>query len=164
VRPTVPWVAFGRRVLRATPALQPRQSGQTLIMFALTLSLVFVGLLALVGDSAVLLYQYNKANAAALLGVQAGASAVDLNAFYQSGARTLDAGTAETECRQTAEQASGGTATCTVQGNQVTAQVDTTVGVPVPVFGASFNVQVTQTGQAVFGGAAPCNGNGGACP
>jgi hypothetical protein len=132
-------------------------------MFALSLSLVFVGLLALVGDSAVLLYQYNQANTAALLGVQAGASAVNLDTFYGTGVRQLDTGTAAAECQQTAQSASGGQASCTVQGNQVTAHVTKTIAVPVPLFGASFNVQVTQTGVAVFGGAAPCAGNGGAC-
>jgi hypothetical protein len=127
-------------------------------MFAFSLSLVFVGLLALVGDSAVLLYQYNQVNTAALLGVQAGASAVNLTDFYETGAMTLDVGTAETQCRQAAQQVPGTTATCTAQGNQVTAQVTKSISVPVPVFGAGFTVQVTQTGQAVFGGVAPCNG------
>src|SRR5207249_11099699 len=74
-----------------------RQSGQTLAMFALTLAFAFVGLIALAGDAAVVLYQYNQANSAALLGVQAGAAAVDLDLFYQ-GTQTLRPEKAKSDC------------------------------------------------------------------
>jgi len=133
-----------------------RQSGQTLIMFALTLAFAFVGLIALVGDAAVMLYQYNQANSAALLGVQAGAADVDLNGLYL-GQRTLDVGAAQADCRSAAEQIPGTTATCQVtNGTQVTANVTKTVSLPVPIWGASFTFQITRRGQAVFGGQVPC--------
>jgi len=136
---------------------RPRQSGQTLVMFALTLAFAFVGLIALVGDAAVMLYQYNQANSAALLGAQAGAAAVDLDAFYQ-GSLTLDAGAAKDSCEKTAEQFPGVTASCDVTPDRrhVTASVTKTVSMPVPIWGTAFTFQVTRTGEAVFGGQVPC--------
>jgi hypothetical protein len=138
--------------------LRRRQAGQTLVMFALTLAFVFVGLIALVGDAAVMLYQYNQANTAALLGVQAGAAAVDLNAFYATGSQQLDAGVAQTNCQQAAVQFPGVAASCQVtNGHCITANVTRSISLPLPVPGANPQVQITRTGQAVFGGAAPSN-------
>jgi hypothetical protein len=137
--------------------MRRRQAGQTLVMFALTLAFVFVGLIALVGDAAVLLYQYNQANTAALLGVQAGAAAVDLNAFYTTGSQQLETGTAQSNCEQAAGQIQGVTATCQVtNGHCITANVTKTVSLPLPIPGNP-QVQITRTGQAVFGGQAPSN-------
>jgi hypothetical protein len=139
--------------------MRRRQAGQTLVMFALTLAFVFVGLIALVGDAAVMLYQYDQANSAALIGVQAGAAAVDLTVFYNSGTQQLEKGTAETNCKQAAQQFPGVTAQCQVTGGQhcITAIVTKTVSLPLPIPGANPQVQVTRTGKAVFGGQAPSN-------
>jgi hypothetical protein len=134
------------------------QAGQTLVMFALTLAFVFVGLIALVGDAAVLLYQYDQANSAALLGVQAGAAAVDLNAFYATGSQQLDIGIAQSQCQQAAVQFPGVSASCQVtNGHCITANVTKSVSLPLPIPGGNPQVQITRTGQAVFGGQAPSN-------
>jgi hypothetical protein len=137
-----------------------RQSGQTLVMFALTLAFVFVGLIALVGDAAVILFQYSQVNSAALLGVQTGAADVNLDAFY-GGSRTLDTGNAQTACESAVRQQFAGSSvlvTCNVipGGTGITATVSKTVNLPVPIWGPTFTVQVTRTGQAVFGGRTPC--------
>jgi hypothetical protein len=138
--------------------MRRRQAGQTLVMFALTLAFVFVGLIALIGDAAVMLYQYAQANSAALLGVQAGAATVDLAAFY-NGSQQLDSGLAQSNCQQAAAQQSAGvTASCQVtNGHCITANVTKTVSLPLPIPGANPQVQITRTGQAVFGGQAPSN-------
>ena len=138
------------------------QSGQTLVMFALTLAFAFVGLIALVGDAAVVLYQYNQANSAALLGVQAGAAAVDKDLIYQ-GIQTLNTANAVSDCKKAAEQLSGVSADCRVtNATRVTADVTKTVSMPIPIWVGSFTVHVSRTGQAVFGGRTPCTGQ--PCP
>jgi hypothetical protein len=137
--------------------MRRRQGGQTLVMFALTLAFVFVGLIALIGDAAVMLYQYTQANSAALLGVQAGAAAVDLTAFY-NGTQQLDVVNGPANCQQAAAQVPGVTASCQVtNGHCITANVTKTVSLPLPIPGANPQVQITRTGQAVFGGQAPSN-------
>jgi hypothetical protein len=142
--------------------MRRRQAGQTLVMFALTLAFVFVGLIALIGDAAVMLYQYTQANSAALVGVQAGAATVDLKAFY-NGTQQLDVVNGPANCKQAAEQVPGVTALCrvttTANGQQscITANVTKTVSLPLPIPGANPQVQITRTGQAVFGGQAPSN-------
>jgi hypothetical protein len=138
------------------------QSGQTLIMFALAMTFMFLGLIALVGDADTLMVHYSKVDSAALLGVQAGATAIDEAQFY-SGTRALctDPNTcsgsqlATTRCRTAAAQLPSYQVTCTANGNQVTAVVSETVRLPVPIWWANATVSVTRTGQAVFGGATP---------
>src|SRR5437588_157775 len=100
------------------------QRGQTLAMFAVAMLFMFVGLIALVGDADVLMVQYNRVNAAALIGVQAGTTAIDLGQFY-AGVRTLDPGQAQTRCETAADQVlqTGNAAHCQVNGVQVTADV-----------------------------------------
>lgn len=134
------------------------QAGQTLIMFAVTLTFLFLGLIALVGDADVMMVEYSRVNAAALIGVQAGTTAVDLDAFYQ-GRRALDPAEAQTRCENAAEavlvQYGGGQANCVPQGTQVTATVSKAVNLPIPMFGPGATVSVTRSGRAVFGGTTP---------
>ena len=131
-----------------------RQSGQTLIMFAITMTLMFLALIALVGDADTLMVRYNQVNSEALLGAQAGASAVDEAAFYQ-GQHLLDPALARAACESTAIP-KGSTAdhrvTCQPAGNTVTATVEMTVRLPVPIFQQTAKVRATRTAQAVFGG------------
>ena len=59
------------------------QSGQTLIMFAITMTFIFLSLIALVGDADTLMVRYNQVNAEALLGAQTGATDVFVAGLYQ---------------------------------------------------------------------------------
>ena len=132
-----------------------RQSGQTLIMFAVTMTFVFLALVALVGDADVLMVRYNQVNSEALLGAQAGATAIDEAAFYR-GEHKLDPILAKQRCESIA--LSGGSAqthtvTCTFNPpNTVTATVSMDVTLPVPLFMRTATVRSSRTGQAVFGG------------
>lgn len=138
--------------------MRRRQSGQTLVMFAVTMSFLFLGLIALVGDADLMMVEYGRVNAAALIGVQAGTSAVNLDDFYK-GTRSLDGGLAKARCEQAAQAAlaayGGGSANCNPQGLQVTATVSKQVNLPIPLFGPGATVQATRSGRAVFGGTTP---------
>jgi hypothetical protein len=132
------------------------QSGQTLIMFAITMTFMFLGLIALVGDADTLMVRYNQVNSEALLGAQSGATAIDEPAFYQ-GQHRLEPGEAKHRCESIA--LSGGTAAthkvnCVFNPpNTVTATVEMDVTLPIPLFMTTATVRSSRTGQAVFGGA-----------
>ncbi len=133
------------------------QSGQTLIMFAITMTFMFLALIALVGDADVLMVRYSQVTSEALIGVQAGATAVNEAAVYE-GRQELDLDQAKSKCEAAAvprpvpgrHQAS-----CTAQGTTVTATVFEEVSLPIPLFVPTARVQVQRTGQAVFGGVTP---------
>jgi hypothetical protein len=131
------------------------QSGQTLIMFAITMTFMFLALIALVGNAVVLMVRYNQVNSEALLGAQAGATAVNEDAFY-AGRRELDPGLAVSRCQSIPLMGGGGgthSVNCRLTAdNAVTATVTWQVPLPVPLFMTSATVRATRTGQAVFGG------------
>jgi hypothetical protein len=133
------------------------QAGQTLIMFAITMTFMFLGLIALVGDADTLMVRYNQVNAEALLGAQSGATAIDVDAFYQ-GKHQLNPKEAKQRCESIALPG-GNTATHHVncfpnpnQPNTVTATVSMDVTLPIPLFMRTATVRSSRTGQAVFGG------------
>lgn len=138
--------------------MRRRQSGQTLIMFAITMTFMFLSLIALVGDSITLMVRYNQVNAEALLAAQAGASAVDENAFYQ-GVHRVDPNVASTRCHGVPLH--GGSpqthrVDCqpyAIDGIVVgeTATVSWDVNLPIPLL-PNATVRATRTGRAVFGG------------
>jgi hypothetical protein len=126
-------------------------------MFALAMTFVFMGLIALVADADTLMVRYNEVNAAALRGAQAGASDVDLAAFYK-GVHQLDVGTVQGVCQTAAEAGNPQLrATCPPPNppNEVTATVTEQVSLPIPLFATQVQVKATRQGRAVFGGAAP---------
>lgn len=130
------------------------QSGQTLIMFAITMTFMFLALIALVGNAVTLMVRYNQVNSEALLGAQAGATAVNEDAFYQ-GRRELDPGLAKSRCESIPLMGGSGShsVSCALTAdNAVTATVTWQVPLPVPLFMVSATVRSTRTGQAVFGG------------
>jgi len=133
------------------------ESGQTLIMFVIAMAFVFVSLIALVGDADTMMVHYSRASALALIGVQAGASAVDLDELYNHGRRVLNQGEATDRCNTAAAPTPEFQATCNVDvvTGTVTATVQESVSLPVPVFGLQAPISVTRQGRAVFGGAAP---------
>jgi hypothetical protein len=131
------------------------QSGQTLIMFAITVTFIFLSLIALVGDADTLMVRYNQVNSEALLGAQTGATDVFVAGLYQQPpVYQLDPG-AKPLCESI--HLAGGTPgehtiQCSVSGNTVTAQVSWQVTLPIPLFMTTATVRATRTGQAVFGG------------
>lgn len=132
------------------------QSGQTLIMFAITMTFLFLALIALVGDADTLMVRYNQVNAEALLGAQTGATAINEQGFYQ-GVHELDPTLAQQRCESVPLR--GGTAGthqihCRMaSANSVTATVTWDVSLPIPLFMTTATVRSERTGQAVFGGA-----------
>ncbi|HLH71509.1 MAG TPA: hypothetical protein VKY90_21420 [Candidatus Dormibacteraeota bacterium] len=131
-----------------------RQSGQTLVMFAIAMTFVFLAMIALVGDVDTLVVRYNQVDAEALLRAQAGASAIDVAALYR-GEHALDPTLAVQRCEQVEVAGDGAhprQVRCTfVPPNRVTATVSEEVTLPIPLFMASATVRATRTGQAVFG-------------
>ncbi len=131
------------------------QAGQTLIMFAITMTFMFLALIALVGDSDVLMVRYSQVNAAALLGAQSGATAIDEQEFYK-GNRVLDTGAAITRCQATATSTGDPRtqASCSVDpatNTIITAVVSQQVTLPIPLFGATVTVKATRSARPVFG-------------
>lgn len=134
------------------------QRGQTLIMFAITMTFIFLSLIALVGDADTLMVRYNEVNAQALLAAQSGASDVDVQALYtpppngpvyqlqNPGAadvcqsiKLVDPANEQVQCKLTA-------------ANAVSATVSWQVTLPIPLFMTSATVRATRQAQAVFGG------------
>lgn len=136
------------------------ESGQTLIMFAISMTFVFLSLIALVGDADTLMVRYNQVSAEALLGAQTGATDVDVAALYRQPAvyqlKQDEPDSAVDRC-QSIHLAGGDPAThqihCRPSGtNAVTAEVTWQVTLPIPLFMPTATVKATRTGQAVFGG------------
>lgn len=135
------------------------QSGQTLIMFAITMTFVFLALIALVGDADTLMVRYNQVDSEALLGAQTGATDVDVNALYDPpplGPKYQLAGDAARVC-ESIHLAGGDSTTHTIRcapsgTNAVSATVSWQVTLPIPLFMTTATVSATRTGQAVFGG------------
>lgn len=142
---------------------QRRQSGQTLIMFAITMTFLFLSLIALVGDADVLMVRYNQVNSEALLGAQAGATAVDTGALYDPVPKYQLKQDPPDDAKSRCESVplTGGvpgthSISCTATATTVTATVTWAVSLPVPLFVQNtVTVKATRTGQAVFGGATP---------
>jgi len=127
-----------------------RQAGQTLVIFALVLAFSLVGMLALVVDLGTLFVAYNRVDDAALLAIQAGASAIDQGSFY-TGSLRLDPQAAEQRCRDTlaAARLQG---RCTADVRSITADVSQVVTLPVPLLGVRAPIHVSRTAQPAFGG------------
>lgn len=129
------------------------QRGQTLVMFVVLLAFMLLGLLALIGNVGAVVFEYERANSAALLGAQAGASDIDLGSLYTRNLRQLDSN-AWTVCQTAAGQG----ATCQLKGTPptiITATVTRQVRLPIPIWGVSVPVTARRSAQPVFGDASP---------
>lgn len=126
------------------------QRGQTLIVFALTLSLFFAGMIVLVADVSALFVAYNRIDSAALLAVQSGASAIDAGSFY-AGALRLDQSEAERRCRESLQSA-GVAGTCSASATEIVARARQPVELPLSLFGARATVSVLRTALPAYGG------------
>ena len=129
-------------------------------MFAITMTFMFLALMALVGDADTLMVRYNQVDSEALLGAQAGATAVDVDALYrQPPAYRLkpDGPDGAVQRCQSIPLAGGDPRThriaCTFDApSSVTATVSWEVTLPIPLFMRSAAVRATRSGRAVFGG------------
>lgn len=135
------------------------ESGQTLVMFALVLSLVLVVLLALVVDLAAVITDYDRAALAATVGAQAGATAVDTDTYYRTGRRQLLPGQAQTLCRAAVNLPT--TPSCAVSGDTITVTVRQSVALPLTLLGVTVPISVTRRAAGVFGGRTPAPAIGG---
>jgi hypothetical protein len=127
------------------------QGGQTLVVFALTLALFFIGMIVLVADAGALFVAYNRIDSAALLAVQSGASAIDAGSFY-AGTLRLDRAEAERRCQQSFAGA-GVSGTCSAAGGRVvTADARQQVRLPLSLLGAHATVRVVRTALPAYGG------------
>lgn len=153
-----------------------RQRGQTLMVFALAFSLFLFGLTCLVADSAYLYVWSGRVTAAAQLGAQSGADAVDPRFLYAQSVQIIDINpedmqgrlyTFQRACIQAGDQsaqvardsagvvlktpddmqAPDGTS-CASDGCQVYAVVSRVVHLPIPLPGFPDTVTVRGTGYA----------------
>jgi hypothetical protein len=126
------------------------QRGQTLVIFALVLSLFFVWMIALVADVGALYVAYDRFDNAALLAAQAGASAIDTGQLYQGNLR-LDVAQARLFCQQSLS-AAGVQGTCgQTSSTLVVADVQEAVQLPVTLLGQSAVVHIRHAAKPAFG-------------
>jgi len=130
------------------------QHGQTLVVFTLVCAFILLGTMALVGNTQVLFVNADRADAAALLSAQAGASAIDLQTLYATNTVALDHGEAQARCEQAgAAQPLVLSTKCSVDGNTVTAVVVQRVQMPLPIWGDFETVTATRSARPAYGGA-----------
>jgi len=128
------------------------QSGQTLVIFALVCAFILMGTIALVGNTQVLFVNSDRADSAALLAAQAGASAIDQQALYDNRI-VLNPTDAQKRCQDAAAQAPLVISIqCDVSGNAVTATVIERVDMPIPLWSGAETVRATRTARPAFGG------------
>ncbi len=131
------------------------QRGQTLVIFTLVAAFILIGTIALVGNVQVLYVNYDRADGAALLAAQAGASAVDQGALYQDVIQ-LDQQAAHDRCVAAGSQVPNVVnVQCTVApfpDNTVTATVVEQVEMPMPFWASTETLQATRSAKPAFGG------------
>lgn len=128
------------------------QTGQTLIIFTLVCAFLLLGTIALVGNTQVLFVNANRADGAALLAAQAGASAIDQQALYANTLQ-LDPAAARQRCQQAARQVPYVIdVQCGVSNGTVTATVVERVDMPLPVWTGAETLRATRTARPAYGG------------
>jgi hypothetical protein len=128
------------------------QEGQTLVVFTIVCALILLGTIALVGNTQVLFVNSNRADAAALLAAQAGASAIDTDALYQDHVQ-LNVTEAGNRCHDAvAAQSSVLSVKCIPDIHMVTATVVERVDMPIPLWSSFETVSATRTARPAYGG------------
>jgi len=131
------------------------QRGQTLVVFTIVCAFILMGTMALVGNTQVLFVNADRADSAALLAAQAGASAIDTGkALYRDNTISLNADQAIARCRQAGDAQPLVVSTdCQVEGNTVTAKVVQRVQMPIPLWSDFETVTATRSARPAYGGA-----------
>ena len=128
------------------------EGGQTLVVFAIVCAFILLGTIALVGNTQVLFVNFNRADAAALLAAQAGASAIDQDARSDNRV-VLRAPDAVARCQRAGRQAPFVVSVdCSVRDDAVTATVVESVEMPVPLWSSAETVRATRTARPAYGG------------
>jgi len=128
------------------------QSGQTLVVFTIVSAFILLATIALVGNTQVLFVNQNRADAAALLAAQAGASAIDPSALYQDRV-ALKPDDAVRLCGEAGKQVPFVISVdCAVDVDTVTATVVEQVQLPIPLWSGFETVRATRTARPAFGG------------
>jgi hypothetical protein len=128
------------------------QHGQTLVIFTIVCAFILLGTIALVGNAQVLFVNADRADAAALLAAQAGASAIDQHELYNNRV-VLSPGDAVRLCQQAGAQVPFVISVrCTVADNTVTATVVERVTMPIPLWSGAETVSATHTARPAYGG------------
>jgi hypothetical protein len=121
-------------------------------MFALVTAFILVGTVALVANAQVLFVNFNRADGAALLAAQAGASGLDESALYANTVR-VDPVVAVDRCQRAARQVPNVISVdCAVNGNTVRATVVERVDMPLSLWVAAQTLQATRTAKPAYGG------------
>lgn len=136
----------------------PRQSGsgQTLVIFAVVLAFLLIGMLSLIADLGAVFTAYTRADNVALLAAQAGASAIDQNAYYNGTLQLNTDGSPDDAAHrcQTVLNSSGlplQQPGCSATPQEVTADVQFSAPLPLPLPGASAPIHVVRTAHGVYG-------------
>ena len=128
------------------------RGGQTLVVLTIVCAFLLLGIIALVGNTQVLFVNADRADGAALLAAQAGASAINTDALY-SNTVVLNADQARQRCETAARQVPFVVGVqCNVSGNVVTANVTEQVPLPIPLLTVSETLRATRTARPAFGG------------
>jgi hypothetical protein len=124
------------------------------VVFTIVCAFMLLGTMALVGNTQVLLVNSDRADAAALLAAQAGASAIDTGqALYTNDQITLNQDPAQSRCQQAAAaQQLVVSTSCSVNGNTVTATVVMRVQMPLPLWADFETVSATHSARPAYGG------------
>ncbi len=137
--------------MKPQPTSKEGQAGQTLVIFALVSAFVLSAMIALVANAQMLYINFNRADDAALLAAQAGASALDPNSIYTDHVQ-LDHGLALSRCSGAARQAPYIIEVdCSATPTVVTARVVLRVPLPIPVLPPP-DVSATRTASIAYGG------------
>ena len=139
--------------------------GQVIITVAIAFSLFVLGCIALVGNLATIYGADALATSAAQDAAIAGSADIDLPAFLSgnphgpikliTGKGCPDDAKCVCEAVAGAELGSVGSATCTVNGQEITAKVTIDVPLPVPIVSGSVTVTRTYQAAAVAGTTTP---------
>jgi hypothetical protein len=143
-----------------TFAIAPHnQRGQTLLVFALCAGFLMLGLLALVGDDAILQVRYNRIDEASVLAAQAASSDIDVAVFI-SNHRLQLAGDAGQVCADVARlnEPQGAQTSCYLPPDRSYVRADTSdrTSFFLRLFGSAFTVRASHVGRPAYGLTHPC--------
>ena len=142
-----------------SPRKRGRERGQILVMFAFSMVLLIIGMIAVAVDLSQLYEARVRLQNAAEQAALAGASQVDYVAAERGSASLLPSfGAACTSAGNAFSGVAGSTACVSPEGTDevvATVTVQAPVAMPLPVIGGSFTVTATFTAAPVLGGQTP---------
>jgi hypothetical protein len=125
-----------------------------LVVFTIVSAFILLATIALVGNTQVLFVNSDRADAAALIAAQAGATAIDPGQLYNDKIE-LDPNAAQTRCESAGDaQAAVLHTHCSADPTTglVTATVQERVQMPIPLWSSFETVSATRTARPAYGG------------